>query len=101
MKVPIRSGRFETEEVWYVSKDGTKIPMFIVSPKKIKRDGSNPTLLTGYGGFKIRQKTGFSPPKNPPLLGGGDPGLPRLQGGRGVGRGLRPGRGGGQETDSV
>ena len=51
---------YTTEQVFYTSADGTKIPMFITYKKDIKRDGSNPTLLYGYGGFNISMKPGFS-----------------------------------------
>jgi prolyl oligopeptidase len=44
---------FEVRQVFYPSKDGTRIPMFLASKKGIKLDGSNPTLLYGYGGFDI------------------------------------------------
>ena len=51
---------FETTAVFYPSKDGTKIPMFLVHKKGLKLDGTNPTLLYAYGGFNIVQSPGFS-----------------------------------------
>ena len=51
---------FETKQVFYTSKDGTRIPMFLVYKKGLKLDGSNPTLLYGYGGFNITTSPGFS-----------------------------------------
>ena len=44
---------YKVEQEWYHSKDGTRVPMFVVSKKGLKKDGQNPTLLTGYGGFDI------------------------------------------------
>ncbi|MGB6803667.1 MAG: prolyl oligopeptidase family serine peptidase [Candidatus Sulfotelmatobacter sp.] len=44
---------YEVEQEWYHSKDGTRVPMFVVSRKGVKKDGQNPTVLTGYGGFDI------------------------------------------------
>ncbi len=44
---------YDVQQVWYASKDGTKIPMFIVGKKGIEKNGKNPTLLTGYGGFNV------------------------------------------------
>jgi prolyl oligopeptidase len=52
-KVPFDSTGFETEQVWYRSKDGTRIPMFLVHKKGIKADGNTPTILYGYGGFGV------------------------------------------------
>ena len=51
---------YETEATFYPSKDGTKIPIFLVHKKGIKKDGSNPTLLYAYGGFNIVQSPTFS-----------------------------------------
>ena len=51
---------YETKAVFYTSKDGTKIPMFLVHKKGLKLDGTNPTLLYAYGGFNIVQSPGFS-----------------------------------------
>ncbi len=53
MSIDVVPDRYETKQVWYTSKDGTKVPMFVVHKKGLKLDGRNPTLLYGYGGFDI------------------------------------------------
>jgi prolyl oligopeptidase len=55
-----KSTDFETSQVFYTSKDGTRVPMFIVHKKGIKFDGNNPTVLYGYGGFNVTNSPGFS-----------------------------------------
>jgi prolyl oligopeptidase len=59
-KVPIRPEDFEVEQVWYQSKDKTRIPMFLVHKKGLDRDGVRPTILYGYGGFTQSLTPGFS-----------------------------------------
>ena len=54
------AAQFETKQVFYPSKDGTQIPMFLVHRKGLKLDGNNPTLLYGYGGFNIVVTPTFS-----------------------------------------
>jgi prolyl oligopeptidase len=51
---------YDVQQVWYTSKDGTKVPMFVVNKKGIEKNGRNPTLLTGYGGFNISLKPTFN-----------------------------------------
>ena len=51
---------YETKQVFYNSKDGTRVPMFLVYKKGLKLDGHNPTLLYGYGGFNVVTAPGFS-----------------------------------------
>jgi prolyl oligopeptidase len=55
-----KAGEYETKQVFYKSKDGTHVPMFLVYKKGLKLDGNNPTLLYAYGGFNITQSPTFS-----------------------------------------
>jgi prolyl oligopeptidase len=80
-KIPVQADQYEVKQVWYASKDGTKIPMFVAHAKGIKLDGSNPTLLTGYGGFNLPQTPGFSPVAAAWMARGGVYALANLRGG--------------------
>jgi prolyl oligopeptidase len=59
-KVDIVPDNYEVKQQFFKSKDGTDVPMFIVHKKGIKLDGTNPTIVYGYGGFNIPQTPGFS-----------------------------------------
>jgi len=59
-KVDFNPSDYETKQVFYKSKDGTKVPMFITYKKGLKLDGNNPTFLFGYGGFNISLTPRFS-----------------------------------------
>ncbi len=72
---------FETKQVFYPSKDGTKIPMFLVYKKGIKLDGTNPTLLYGYGGFNIAIPPFFSTSNIILMENGGIYALANIRGG--------------------
>ncbi len=58
--VPVDPSTVEVKQVWYPSKDGTKVSMFIVHPRGLSLNGDNPTILYGYGGFNISQTPTFS-----------------------------------------
>ena len=72
---------FETKQVFYPSKDGTKIPMFIVHKKGLLLNGSNPTYLYGYGGFDVSLEPAFSPSNIVWMEMGGVYAQPNLRGG--------------------
>lgn len=59
-KVDFNPADYETKQVFYKSKDGTRVPMFITHKKGLKLDGNNPTYLYGYGGFNISLSPAFS-----------------------------------------
>ena len=58
--VPFKSDEFEVRQVWYSSKDGTRVPMFLVHKKGLQPDGKLPVLLYGYGGFDVSETPRFS-----------------------------------------
>ncbi len=79
-------GGYETEQVFYESRDGTRIPMFITHRKGLEKNGGNPTLLYGYGGFNISLTPGFSSSRLAWLEMGGMLAIPNLRGGGEYGR---------------
>jgi len=72
---------YETKQVFYTSKDGTRVPMFITHKKGLRLDGSNPTYLYGYGGFNISLTPSFSVAMLVWLERGGVYAVPNLRGG--------------------
>jgi len=72
---------FESHQVFYTSKDGTKIPMIITHKKGLKMDGKNPTILYGYGGFNISLTPSFSIANAVWMEQGGIYAVPNLRGG--------------------
>lgn len=72
---------FETKQVFYTSKDGTRVPMFIVHKKGLKLDGTNPTLLYGYGGFSVSMTPSFSVSRIVWMENGGIFAMPNIRGG--------------------
>jgi prolyl oligopeptidase len=80
-EVNVDTDAFETKQVFYTSKDGTKVPMFIVHKKGLKLDGTNPTYLYAYGGFNISMTPSFSIANMLWLENGGVYAMPNLRGG--------------------
>ncbi|HTR53806.1 MAG TPA: prolyl oligopeptidase family serine peptidase [Kofleriaceae bacterium] len=81
VKLPIDTSNFVTEQVFYPSKDGTKISMFILHRKDAKQDGSAPTILYGYGGFNVSLTPSFAGSRVVWLEHGGNYAIPNLRGG--------------------
>ena len=80
-KVDFDASQYETKQVFYNSKDGTRVPMFLTYKKGLKLDGQNPTLLYAYGGFDISLTPSFSVPNLVWLEMGGIYAQPNLRGG--------------------
>ncbi|MFV8336113.1 prolyl oligopeptidase family serine peptidase [Flavobacterium sp. RSP29] len=80
-KVDFDSEQYESKQVFYTSKDGTKIPMIITHKKGLKLDGTNPTMLYGYGGFNVSLTPSFSISNAVWMENGGVYAVPNLRGG--------------------
>ncbi len=80
-KVDFDASLYETKQVFYHSKDGTRVPMFLTYKKGLKLDGQNPVLLYAYGGFDISLTPSFSVPNVVWLEMGGVYAQPNLRGG--------------------
>lgn len=60
-RVPFDASRYETKQVFYTSKDGTRVPMFVTAAKNLERDGTHPTMLTAYGGYGSTLEPEYQP----------------------------------------
>ncbi len=80
-EIKVNTDDYETKQVFYPSKDGTKVPMFIVHKKGLPMNGQNPTLLYAYGGFNISLNPGFNPLNLAWLEQGGVYAVANLRGG--------------------
>ena len=80
-KVDFNSEEYESNQVFYTSKDGTKIPMIITYKKGVKLNGQNPTMLYGYGGFNVSLTPSFSIANAVWMENGGVYAVPNLRGG--------------------
>ena len=80
-KVPFDSSQYEMKQVFYTSKDGTRVPMFIAGKKGLKQDGSERLLMTGYGGFQLPMLATWNPEYAWWMQQGGYFAEPNLRGG--------------------
>ncbi|MGD9564231.1 MAG: prolyl oligopeptidase family protein [Pyrinomonadaceae bacterium] len=85
-EVKFDPAKFEVKQVFFKSKDGTRVPMFITYKKGLKLDGTNPTILYGYGGFNISLTPGFSVARVPWLEMGGIYAVANIRGGAEYGK---------------
>lgn len=81
LDVPVDTSNIEVEQVWYDSKDGTEVSMYVVHRADIPMDGSTPLLMTGYGGFNVSLQPYFNEQLFPWLEAGGAFAMPNLRGG--------------------
>ena len=80
-RIPFDSSQYELTQVFYKSKDGTRVPMFVAGKKGLKRDGTERLLMTGYGGFDVNMTPSWNPAYAWWLQQGGWFALPDLRGG--------------------
>jgi prolyl oligopeptidase len=80
-EVPINPEDYAAKQVFYESKDGTRVPMFIIHKKGLKQDGKNPTYLYAYGGFNISRLPSFDPTLTVLMENGGIYAMPNIRGG--------------------
>ena len=79
--LPVDAPAYRVTQRWFASQDGTRVPMFVVHRPGVALDGSNPTLLTGYGGFNLSQTPRFSALATTWLRSGGVFALANMRGG--------------------
>ena len=80
-EVDFDASPYQTSQVWFESRDGTRVPMFVTHRRDLERNGDNPTLLYGYGGFNVSLTPGFSVSNTVWLEAGGVLAIPNLRGG--------------------
>jgi prolyl oligopeptidase len=80
-EVPVDPSLVEVRQVFYDSKDGTRVPMFLVHRQGLERDGDNPVMLAGYGGFNVSETPAFRATRFPWFEAGGVYALANLRGG--------------------
>ncbi len=85
-EVKFNKAEYETKQVFFKSKDGTNVPMFVVHKKGIEMNGKNPTLMYGYGGFSVVMNPGFSAARVAFLEQGGVYVMVNLRGGNEYGQ---------------
>ena len=86
-QIPFESDKYEVKQVFYTSKDGTRVPMFIASKKGLKMDGSAPALMAAYGGFNVSLTGTWNPEYAWWMEQGGFYAMPNLRGGGEYGEG--------------
>lgn len=85
LKVDVKTDNIKSRQIWYKSKDGTRVPMFISYREDIKLDGNNPTLLNGYGGFGLIDSPAFDYRFACFMQRGGIVAIPAIRGGGALG----------------
>ncbi len=86
VKLPVDTSRFTTEQIFYHSKDGTRVPMFLIRAKTTRPDGRVPTILYGYGGFDVSLTPDFRSSIIPWIERGGLYAIANIRGGGEYGR---------------